>query len=203
VVLCGHSHQQHLIELSHGPLTLNPGSVGCPSYDDPGTDPHVSEAGSPHARYAVLTIGEQVPAELIAVAYDWRAAAARAEANGRSEWAYGLRTGWFLAAQSRTEVGETGDRRLPPFPACLAQALHDMVADSLSHQRDTLFHIQVEHVRCSCDSLIQRGPSFVTPTLTGPMLLQAIHEQWESPDDPQSGVWLRPQSSYSRTQCSS
>ena len=98
LVLCGHSHQQHLIQLPNGPLILNPGSVGCPSYDDPGAEPHVSESGSPHARYAVLTIGEQVSAELIAVAYDWRAAAARAEANGRSEWAYGLRTGWFLSA---------------------------------------------------------------------------------------------------------
>ena len=96
VVLCGHSHQQHLIQLPHGPFILNPGSVGCPSYDDPGADPHVSESGSPHARYAMLTIGEQVSAELIAVAYDWKAASARAETNGRAEWAYGLRTGWFM-----------------------------------------------------------------------------------------------------------
>ena len=59
VVLCGHSHQQHLIQLPDGPLILNPGSVGCPSYDDPGTDPHVSEGGSPHARYAVLDIIER------------------------------------------------------------------------------------------------------------------------------------------------
>ena len=98
-VLCGHSHQQHLLQLPTGPLILNPGSVGCPSYDDPGDEPHVSESGSPHARYAVLTIGEQMSAELIAVAYDWRAAAARAEANGRSEWAYGLRTGWFITGR--------------------------------------------------------------------------------------------------------
>ena len=50
VVLCGHSHQQHLIQLPDGPLILNPGSVGCPSYDDPGDDPHVSESGSPYAQ---------------------------------------------------------------------------------------------------------------------------------------------------------
>ena len=43
VVLCGHSHQQHLIQLPDGPLILNPGSVGCPSYDDPGAEPHVSD----------------------------------------------------------------------------------------------------------------------------------------------------------------
>ena len=99
VVLCGHSHQQHLIQLPNGPLILNPGSVGCPSYNDPGAEPHVSESGSPHARYAIVTIGEQVSAELIAVAYDWRAAAARAEANGRSDLAYGLRMGWFIAGR--------------------------------------------------------------------------------------------------------
>jgi predicted phosphodiesterase len=98
VVLCGHSHQQHLIQLPSGPLILNPGSVGCPSYDDPGNDPHVSEAGSPHARYAVLDIDDQrISAEMIAIAYDWKAAAARAEQNDRPEWAYGLRTGWFIA----------------------------------------------------------------------------------------------------------
>ena len=98
VVLCGHSHQQHLIQLPDGPLILNPGSVGCPSYDDPGHDPHVSESGSPHARYAILNIDDEtVSADMIAIAYDWRAASARAEKNDRPDWAYGLRTGWFIA----------------------------------------------------------------------------------------------------------
>jgi predicted phosphodiesterase len=54
VVLCGHSHQSHIIRLPTGPLILNPGSVGCPAYNDPGADPHVSESGSPYARCAVL-----------------------------------------------------------------------------------------------------------------------------------------------------
>jgi putative phosphoesterase len=99
VILCGHSHQQHLIQLPGGPLVLNPGSVGCPSYDDPGNDPHVSEVGSPHARFAVLMIDrDQVSADMIAISYDWKAAAARAEQNNRPEWAHGLQTGWFIAA---------------------------------------------------------------------------------------------------------
>ena len=34
---------KHLIQVPDGPLILNPGSVGCSSYDDPGNDPHVSE----------------------------------------------------------------------------------------------------------------------------------------------------------------
>jgi len=97
VVLCGHSHQQHLIQIPDGPLILNTGSVGCPSYDDPGNDPHVSEVGSPHARYAVPTINEhEVSADMLAIPYDWDAASAQAEKNDRPEWAYGLRTGWFM-----------------------------------------------------------------------------------------------------------
>jgi len=96
VVLCGHSHQQHLIELPSSISILNPGSVGCPAYNDRGDDPHVSECGSPHARYAVLEIDRQhVSADLIAISYDWKVAAAHAEKNGRPEWAHGLRTGWF------------------------------------------------------------------------------------------------------------
>lgn len=99
VVLCGHSHQQHLIQLPDGPLIVNPGSVGCPSYDDPGSDRHVSEVGSSHARYAILDIDDHaVSVDMIAISYDWKAAAARAEQNDRPEWAYGLRTGWFIAA---------------------------------------------------------------------------------------------------------
>jgi predicted phosphodiesterase len=98
VVLCGHSHQQHFIQLPDAPTILNPGSVGCPSYDDPGNDPHVSEVGSPHARYAVLDIDEnQVSADMVAITYDWKAAVARAESNSRPDWANGLRTGWFIA----------------------------------------------------------------------------------------------------------
>jgi predicted phosphodiesterase len=56
VLLYGHSHQPHFIQLPDGPIILNPGSVG------------LSETGSPHARYAVLALdGEQVAAEMLAV----------------------------------------------------------------------------------------------------------------------------------------
>jgi putative phosphoesterase len=100
VVLCGHSHQQHFIQLPDGPLILNPGSVGCPSYEDPGNNFHSSEAGSPHARYAILEINhDRTSAQMIAVWYDWKMAAARAEKNGRPEWAYGLKTGLFIAGK--------------------------------------------------------------------------------------------------------
>jgi predicted phosphodiesterase len=100
VVLCGHSHQQHLVQLPGGPLIFNPGRVGCPAYDDPGANPHVSEAASPHARYGIPVIGEhRMSAEMIAIPYDWKSASARAEKNDRPEWAYGLQTGWFIGGQ--------------------------------------------------------------------------------------------------------
>jgi len=38
-----------------------------------------------------------VSAELVAISHDWKSASARAEANGRAEWAHSLRTGWFMA----------------------------------------------------------------------------------------------------------
>jgi hypothetical protein len=95
LVLCGHSHRPCLMHLPDGPTVLNPGSVGCPAYQDPVDDPHVSEAGSPHARYAVVSLSDRaVSADLIAVHYDHRAAAARAEALGRSDWAQALGTGY-------------------------------------------------------------------------------------------------------------
>jgi len=103
LVLCGHSHQPRLMRLPDGPTVLNPGSVGCPAYQDPTGDPHVSEVGSPHARYAVVhQSANAISAELIAVDYDHRAAAARAEAFGRSDWAHALATGYALPLPGMT-----------------------------------------------------------------------------------------------------
>jgi predicted phosphodiesterase len=96
VVLCGHSHRPDVVQLSGGPLILNPGSVGLPAYQD--DEPaHVSETGTPHARYAMLEIcpDESVSFEFRAVPYDFEEAALRAEANGRPSWAHALRTGFM------------------------------------------------------------------------------------------------------------
>jgi predicted phosphodiesterase len=97
VVLCGHSHRADLVQLASGPMIVNPGSVGCPAYDDASEPAHVSEAGAPHARYALLEGDPQsgVTVEFIAVAYPYEEAARRAEANGRKEWAHALRTGFM------------------------------------------------------------------------------------------------------------
>jgi hypothetical protein len=57
-------------------------------------------AGSPDARYAIVEIspGGEFRFEQIALAYDHEAAARQAEANGRPEWAFALRTGFALAS---------------------------------------------------------------------------------------------------------
>ncbi|BCH23809.1 metallophosphoesterase [Mesorhizobium sp. L-8-10] len=98
ILLCGHSHRTELLKLPDGPVLFNPGSVGCPAYDDPDEPAHVSEQGSPHARYGLVEIEDADDRfEAIAVAYDHEAAARRAEESGRPEWAHGLRTGFMPA----------------------------------------------------------------------------------------------------------
>jgi predicted phosphodiesterase len=95
VILTAHSHRPGLQQLPDGRIVLNPGSVGVPAYHDTEEPAHVSETGSPFARYAVLQVveGQVGSVDQIAVAYDHETAAERAESNGRPEWAYALRTG--------------------------------------------------------------------------------------------------------------
>lgn len=99
VVGCGHTHVARQVRLPRGTLVVNPGSVGLPAYTHDEPHPHAMEAGSPHARYAVLeeVISEGAVAgwtvEQHAVPYDWEAAAREAERNGRPDWAVWLRTG--------------------------------------------------------------------------------------------------------------
>ncbi|MFO1069942.1 MAG: metallophosphoesterase family protein [Geminicoccaceae bacterium] len=95
VILCGHSHRQDFVRLPDGRAIVNPGSVGCPAYADDTAPAHRSESGTPHARYARLELDGATcrTVELLAVAYDWERAAARAESGGRADWAHALRTG--------------------------------------------------------------------------------------------------------------
>ena len=87
LVLCGHSHNQHVAADRSGRLVLNPGSVGCPRYVD-NPDRLVNEAGSPHARYAIATRrGAGWSIELVVLEYDWSEVAKQAERNGRPDWA--------------------------------------------------------------------------------------------------------------------
>ncbi|MGI4861364.1 MAG: metallophosphoesterase family protein [Janthinobacterium lividum] len=95
LILCGHTHLQRSLALDDGRLIVNPGSVGLQAYDDTHPFPHRMEAGSPHARYAIVTYGEDGwHVDFHRVGYDWDAAAAVAVAHGRPEWATPLRTGY-------------------------------------------------------------------------------------------------------------
>jgi putative phosphoesterase len=94
VVVCGHSHVPRTVWLPDGRLVVNPGSVGIPAYNEDLPYPHVMEAGSPHARYAVLTHQPGGWAiEHIAVLYPWGEAAATARRNGREDRATWIETG--------------------------------------------------------------------------------------------------------------
>lgn len=93
LLLCGHSHQPRALQCG-ATLVVNPGSVGLPAYDDEHPHPHRVETGSPHARWALIERSEAGwSVQFHLTAYDWEAAARRAEHNGRGDWADALRSG--------------------------------------------------------------------------------------------------------------
>lgn len=94
LILCGHDHLPRVVHLDGGRTIVNPGSVGCPAYSDDHPIPHAVENGTPHARYAIVTIdGDEISVDSIGVEYDWDAAAKEAEANGFPDWARWIATG--------------------------------------------------------------------------------------------------------------
>ncbi|BDG71440.1 metallophosphoesterase family protein [Roseomonas fluvialis] len=95
VVVCGHSHRTGMVQVPGGPLVVNPGSCGLPGFRISREPVHRQEAGTPHARYAVLHLdGPEVGVEALAVRYDWDAAARRAEEVGfNAAWPHVIRTG--------------------------------------------------------------------------------------------------------------
>lgn len=94
LILCGHTHTPRIVRLADGRLIVNPGSVGLQAYASERPHPHKVENASPHARYAIVERGAHGwDAQLLQVGYDWNAAAALAERNGRPDWAKALATG--------------------------------------------------------------------------------------------------------------
>jgi len=93
IVACGHSHLPRILKTAKKTI-LNPGSVGLPAYDDDLPIPHKMETFSPDANYSVLSFSEN-PAkiEMVAIPYDYEAAARLAVENGRDDWARWIRTG--------------------------------------------------------------------------------------------------------------
>ena len=96
LILCGHSHLPRAVQLSDGRLIVNPGSVGCPAYDDVTPCYHRVEAGTPFASYAIVEKhGDRWLPTFRQVAYDSAAMAALAASKGRLDWSRGLATGWL------------------------------------------------------------------------------------------------------------
>jgi predicted phosphodiesterase len=102
LILCGHTHVPRVMGVPGGPVVVNPGSVGVPAYDDVHPHPHFIENGSPDARWALVERDRRGAwhVQLRTTPYDWAAAAAQAEANGRGDWADALATGFV----TRTET---------------------------------------------------------------------------------------------------
>lgn len=96
LILCGHTHLPRIARLSDGRVILNPGSVGCPGYDDDETVYHRMQTGTPNASYAIAEMRASGPIiSFRSVPYDHDAAAAQARAHGRPDWARAVATGWF------------------------------------------------------------------------------------------------------------
>ena len=96
LILCGHSHLARAVRLSDGRMIVNPGSVGSPGYRDIHPFPHLVEAGTPDARYAILELANGAwRVTFRHVPYDHNAMAALARENGQPELASALATGWI------------------------------------------------------------------------------------------------------------
>ncbi|PKA41308.1 metallophosphatase family protein [Rhizobium sullae] len=94
LILCGHTHIPRAVRLSHGRLIVNPGSVGCPAYNDEKPYPHKVETGHPMASYAILEKSASGWTPYFRnVPYDHMAMSTLAKANGRPDWAAALATG--------------------------------------------------------------------------------------------------------------
>lgn len=97
VFLCGHTHLQRVRRLRDGSLVVNPGSLGWPAYEDDVPVPHRIEAGTPHARFAVLDEDPAQPSGwrvcLRTLDYPYAEAASLARRNGRDDVAQALLTG--------------------------------------------------------------------------------------------------------------
>jgi diadenosine tetraphosphatase ApaH/serine/threonine PP2A family protein phosphatase len=96
LILCAHTHLARAVRLRDGRLIVNPGSAGSPGYRDTHPFPHVVEAGTPDARYAILELADGVwRVTFRHVPYDHNTMAALARQNGQSELASALATGWI------------------------------------------------------------------------------------------------------------
>lgn len=98
LILCAHTHIPRVLRLRDGRMIVNPGSVGCPAYDDDTPVYHYMQTGTPDASYAVIEqTGTGWSVTFRSVPYDTEAASRQAAQHGRPDWARALATGWFTA----------------------------------------------------------------------------------------------------------
>jgi predicted phosphodiesterase len=101
LILCAHTHIARAVKLRDGRMVVNPGSVGLPGYRANHPVPHVVEAGTPDARYAILEQRDgSWRVTFRHVPYDHGAMAALARQNGQPDLASALATGWIRPATS-------------------------------------------------------------------------------------------------------
>jgi len=96
LILCGHTHLPRIRRLRDGRVLVNPGSVGCPAYDDETPVYHRVETGTPNASYAIAekaVSGWSITFR--SVPYNSARMVAMATSNGRDDWALALTTGWI------------------------------------------------------------------------------------------------------------
>lgn len=96
LMLCGHTHIARSVQLSDGRLIVNPGSVGCPCWEDDHPVCHKVEVGTPFANYAVLekTARGWQPS-FRQVRYDNLAMSELARDKGMPGFASALSGGWI------------------------------------------------------------------------------------------------------------
>lgn len=95
VILCGHTHIPRAVRLEDGRLLVNPGSAGCPAYDDDVPVFHKVETGTPDASYAILSNhGQNWDVTFRRVPYDHAEMARVAAARGNHKVARAISTGW-------------------------------------------------------------------------------------------------------------
>jgi diadenosine tetraphosphatase ApaH/serine/threonine PP2A family protein phosphatase len=101
LIMCAHTHIARAVKLRDGRMVVNPGSVGLPGYRANHPVPHVVEAGTPDARYAILEQRDgSWSVTFRHVPYDHGAMAALARQNGQPDLASALATGWIRPAAS-------------------------------------------------------------------------------------------------------
>lgn len=96
LLLCAHSHIPRIVQLRDGRVILNPGSVGCPGYDDDKPVYHKVETGTPNASYAIAkktALNWEITFR--SIPYDSGRMIEMAKHNERAEWACALKTGWL------------------------------------------------------------------------------------------------------------